>query len=225
MRTVDEECRRLISTMNGGRLNVTAWEETTTPGRPSRYVRVRNDDSPMFGFEVMMSGLLVTTVTVQATVVIQAPAPSSGRDDCLRLMSGQFGRLSAADFVDEMMLWAKASSVPTHSFDDHRFVDLFESLARRKFDAGELGDDPDIVARVVGQATAHSSSVEEAVDFGEYAMFPYSTPDGIDEWVPRIPSSQIRSMESVDDRFSSTVMSAAVVMSLAGQVFGRDVTL
>lgn len=220
MRTVDEEHRRLVSALESGRLVVTSWEETTTHTRPSRYVRVRNDDSPMFGFEVMVSGLLVVVVTAQATVVVQAPAPVTGRDDGLRLMAGEFARRSPVDFVEHMMLWTKTSSVPHRSFDAHQFVDLFESLARQRFADGDLGDDPDIVARVSGQAEAHSSSVAEAADFGEYAIFPYSTPEGIDEWVPRIPAQRVRAMETIDDRFASTVMSAAVTMSLASQVFG-----
>lgn len=219
MRAVGYEYDRLISTMNGGRLNVTAWEETTTV-RPSRYVRVRNDDSPMFGFEVVASGLLTTIVTPQATVVTQAPTPQTGRDDGLRLMAGEFARRSPEDFVEHMMLWTKTSSVPLRSFDAHGFVSLFDALARERFEAGDLGDDPDIVARIGGQAEAHSSSVAEAVDFGEYAIFPYSTPDGIREWVPRIPAQRVRAMETIDDRFASTVMSAAVTMSLASQVFG-----
>src|SRR5699024_3328848 len=172
-----------------------------------------------FGFEVVASGLLTTIVTPQATVVTQAPTPTTGRDDGLRLMAGEYSRRSPGDFVDHMMLWTKTSSVPHRSFDAHQFVDLFESLARQRFADGDLGDDPDIVARIGGQAEAHSSSVAEAVDFGEYAIFPYSTPDGIREWMPRIPASQVRSLETTDDRFSSAVMSAAVVMSLASQVF------
>lgn|SRR5699024_2259120 len=219
VRTVEEEHQRLASALAGGRLTVTAWEETTTPARPSRYVRVRNDDSPMFGFEVVASGLLTTIVTPQATVVTQAPTPPTGRDDGLRLMAGEYSRRSPGDFVEHMMLWTNASSVPMRSFDSHAFVGLFDGLARQQFDAGDLGDDPDIVSRIAGQATAHSSSVDEAVDFGEYAMFPYSTSNGIREWVPRIPASQVRSLETTDDRFSSAVMSAAVVMSLASQVF------